>query len=168
MMNVEDSCEGACPTFEEFNEVINKMGVLFESDKLKDIIQALYKKYVKPSPFNQLAETIEASRPKVIVKFKDQIQQILHFQKKIAAQTFIRKGYGIFILQQEVNKRGGLLETTQKRYKSDVTSIVIQAFSLVTQYFSKTCGQIVVNPCEKQTVCLQGILLNCRKYFLKE
>lgn len=71
MMNVEENCEGTCPTFEEFNEVIDKMVVLFESDKLRDIIQALYKKYVKPSPFNQLAETVEAFRPKEIVKFKD-------------------------------------------------------------------------------------------------
>jgi hypothetical protein len=38
MMNVEENCEGTCPTFEEFNEVIDKMAVLFESDKLRDII----------------------------------------------------------------------------------------------------------------------------------
>jgi hypothetical protein len=45
----------------------------------------------------------------------------------------------------------------------------MESFEFITNFLSRNCGEKGITPCGKvEGACLQGILLNCRKYFSKE
>ena len=52
--------------------------------------------------------TLKVERSQQEVAFDNELDEIKYYEKKITAQTFIRRGLGIMITRNEIGKLGGL------------------------------------------------------------